>query len=376
MAKRSRGFQLKAGVQRALLIAAALHLAHGGRALALPTGPQVAAGAAQFANPAANALQITNTPGAVINWQSFSIAPNELVRFVQQSAASAVLNRVTGPQMSEILGRLQSNGRVFLVNPNGILIGPGAVVDVAGLVASTLPLSDRDFLDGRLRFSGQGGSILNQGVVRAGPGGSVLLVGPDIRNEGVIEAPGGNITLAAGRTVTLTPLDGSGVSFEVQAPTDSVVNIGRLEAGAVRAFAGTLRHSGEVRARSLALDEGGQVVLRGSAQTTLAAGSRTQADGAAGGQVRIESSGTTWVEGTVSATGAAGSGGRIDVLGDRVALAGAASIDASGAGGGGSVRIGGGLQGREADARNATMTISRPMPRYGRMPPEPATAGG
>ena len=252
MAKRSRGFQLKAGVQRALLIAAALHLAHGGRALALPTGPQVAAGAAQFANPAANALQITNTPGAVINWQSFSIAPNELVRFVQQSAASAVLNRVTGPQMSEILGRLQSNGRVFLVNPNGILIGPGAVVDVAGLVASTLPLSDRDFLDGRLRFSGQGGSILTPGVVRGGPGGSVLLVGPDIRNEGVIEAPGGNITLAAGRTVTLTPLDGSGVSFEVQAPTDSVVNIGRLEAGAVRAFAGTLRHSGEVRARSLA----------------------------------------------------------------------------------------------------------------------------
>jgi filamentous hemagglutinin family protein len=360
MAKRSRGFQLKAGVQRALLIAAALHLAHGGRALALPTGPQVAAGAAQFANPAANALQITNAPGTVINWQSFSIAPNELVRFVQQSAASAVLNRVTGPQMSEILGRLQSNGRVFLVNPNGILIGPGAVVDVAGLVASTLPLSDRDFLDGRLRFSGQGGSILNQGVVRAGPGGSVLLVGPDIRNEGVIEAPGGNITLAAGRTVTLTPLDGSGVSFEVQAPTDSVVNIGRLEAGAVRAFAGTLRHSGEVRARSLALDEGGQVVLRGSAQTTLAAGSRIQADGVAGGQVRIESSGTTWVEGAVSATGAAGSGGRIDVLGDRVALAGAASIDASGAGGGGSVRIGGGLQGREADARNATMTYLAP----------------
>ncbi|MCX7275548.1 MAG: hypothetical protein NTV19_20935, partial [Burkholderiales bacterium] len=246
------------------------------------------------------------------------------------------------------------------VNPNGILIGPGAVVDVAGLVASTLPLSDRDFLDGRLRFSGQGGSILNQGVVRAGPGGSVLLVGPDIRNEGLIEAPGGNITLAAGRTVTLTPLDGSGVSFEVQAPSDSVVNIGRLEAGAVGAFAGTLRHSGEVRARSLALDEGGQVVLRGSAQTTLAAGSRIQADGVAGGQVRIESSGTTWVEGAVSATGAAGSGGRIDVLGDRVALAGAASIDASGAGGGGSVRIGGGLQGREADARNATMTYLAP----------------
>jgi filamentous hemagglutinin family protein len=360
MAKRGRGFQLKAGVQRALMVAAALHLAHGGRALALPTGPQVAAGAAQFASPAANALQITNTPGTVINWQSFSIAPNELVRFVQQNAASAVLNRVTGTQMSEILGRLQSNGRVFLVNPNGILIGPGAVVDVAGLVASTLPLSDRDFLDGRLRFSGQGGAIVNQGAVRAGPGGSVLLVGPDIRNEGLIEASGGSITLAAGRSVTLTALDGSGVSFEVQAPADAVVNLGRLEAGVVNAFAGTLRHSGEVRARSLARDEGGQVVLRGGAETTLAAGSRTLADGAAGGQIRIESSGTTSVEGTVSATGGSGTGGRIDVLGERVALAGAASVEASGAAGGGSVRIGGGLQGREADARNATMTYLAP----------------
>ena len=347
-------------MQRALGVAAALSAAYGGAVHALPTGPQVAAGAAQFANPAAHALQVTNTPGAIINWQSFSIAPNELVRFVQQNAASSVLNRVTGTQMSEILGRLQSNGRVFLVNPNGILIGPGAVVDVAGLVASTLPLSDRDFLDGRLRFSGQGGAILNQGVVRAGPGGSVLLVGPDIRNEGLIEAPGGQITLAAGRTVTLTSLDGSGVSFEVQAPADSAVNLGRLDAGAVRAFAGTLRHSGEIRARSLALDEGGQVVLRGGAETTLAAGSRTQADGVAGGQVRIESAGTTSVEGAVSAIGATRAGGRIDVLGDRVALAGAATVDASGASAGGSVRIGGGLQGREADAPNASLTYVAP----------------
>src|SRR5262245_20569890 len=101
-------------------------------ALANPTGANVVRGTAAI-HQAGNLLQITNSPNAIINWQSFSIGANEVTRFLQQSSSSAVLNRVTTQNPSQILGTLQSNGRVFLINPNGILFGAGAQVDVAGL---------------------------------------------------------------------------------------------------------------------------------------------------------------------------------------------------------------------------------------------------
>ena len=99
-----------------------------------PTGASVVSGQVYF-NSQGNFLSITNTPGSIINWRGFSIGSSEIVRFLQQSASSSVLNRVTGIDPSVILGALQSNGRVFLINPNGILFGAGAQIDVAGLVA-------------------------------------------------------------------------------------------------------------------------------------------------------------------------------------------------------------------------------------------------
>jgi len=107
----------------------------------------VVAGQASFA-PAGKTLTITNTPGTIIQWQGFSIAADELTRFVQQSSRSSVLNRVVGQDPSSLLGRLESNGRVFLINPNGIVFGQGSRIDVGGLVASTLDLSNADFLAG------------------------------------------------------------------------------------------------------------------------------------------------------------------------------------------------------------------------------------
>ena len=134
-------------------------------ARANPTGPVVLSGQVGFAQQG-KLLSITNTPGAIINWRSFSIARDETTRFIQQSASSAVLNRVTGVSPSQILGALQSNGRVFLINPNGILFGAGAQIDVGGLVASTLNLSDQDFLAGRMRFTATpgAGSVVNLGA--------------------------------------------------------------------------------------------------------------------------------------------------------------------------------------------------------------------
>ena len=114
-------------------------------AFANPTGPVVANGQVSIIQNG-NLLQITNSPSSIINWQSFSIGASEITRFLQQSNSSAVLNRVVTQNPSSILGALQSNGRVFLINPNGILFGAGAQIDVAGLVASSLKLSDADFL--------------------------------------------------------------------------------------------------------------------------------------------------------------------------------------------------------------------------------------
>ena len=109
-----------------------------------PTGPQVVSGQASMVSQG-SLLSITNTPGAVINWQGFSIGAGETTRFIQQSAASSVLNRVVTPDPSVILGALQSNGRVFLINPAGVLVGAGARIDVGGFVASTLNISNADF---------------------------------------------------------------------------------------------------------------------------------------------------------------------------------------------------------------------------------------
>src|SRR5262245_54303502 len=91
-------------------------------AQANPVGPQVVNGQVSIAQQG-NTLSITNSPGAIINWQGFSIAGGETTRFIQQGAASSVLNRVLGPDPSVLLGTLTSNGRVFLINPAGILVG-------------------------------------------------------------------------------------------------------------------------------------------------------------------------------------------------------------------------------------------------------------
>src|SRR5574340_173279 len=169
-----------------------------------PIDPTVVSGQASFATTGST-LTVTNTPGAIIHWQGFSIGATEITRFAQQSASSAVLNRVVSNNPSSILGTLQSNGRVFLINPNGIVFGAGSTVDVAGLVSSTLNLSNADFLAGRYSFTEVPGAqnISNAGNVAAHDGGQIYLIAPDVENTGVITAPNGEILLAAGHSVDL-----------------------------------------------------------------------------------------------------------------------------------------------------------------------------
>ena len=200
-------------------------------AYANPTGPAVVSGAAAFST-VGSTLTVINTPNAIINWQGFSIGASEATRFVQQSAASSVLNRIVGQDPSAILGTLWSNGRVFLVNPNGILFGQGSRVDVAGLVASTLNITDADFLGGRLNFQDGpvANSLVNQGELHSATGGQIYLIAPDVTNSGLITSPKGEVVLAAGKSVSLLDIGTPNLKVEITAPDNEARNLGQIVA--------------------------------------------------------------------------------------------------------------------------------------------------
>ena len=345
---------LKTGYFSSLLI---LALAGSGTAYANPNGAQVIKGKVHIAHPDPNTLNITNSPGAIVNWQQFSIQTNQVTRFIQQNAASAILNRVVGQNPSALLGQLLSNGRIFLINPNGIVFGPNSVIDTAGLIASTLDMTDEDFINQNLKFQGSNAAdIQNQGYIKAGKNGDIFLIAPNIENSGIIETDGGQIILAAGESITIASLDSDHIVFDVQAPEHEVVNLGEMitNGGAASMFAGTIKHSGSINANSLSFDEQGNVQLFAKADIKIDSTATITANGSTGGEIKIESDGgTVWNSGTIEAKGEDGNGGLVEVLGERVALLDEASIDVSGETGGGEVLVGGDYQGKNEDVKNA-----------------------
>jgi len=300
-------------------------------AYANPNGAQVVQGTARFTTPSSNILNIHNSRNAIINWQNFNIGTGQTTNFIQSSSSSSGLNRVTSTNPSQILGNLNSNGQVFLINQHGILVGEGANINTAGFFGSTLNITDTDFLNGKLKFNGGGqGDFQNQGFIRAGDNGNVVLIAPNIENGGVIEVENGNIILAAGESITITSLENSSIQFEVQSAENSVTNLGKVIArnGAVNLFAGTLKHSGSIRASGLVQN--------------------------ADGSINLVASDHVEVSGVVDVSGE--KGGRIEILGDAVDINDGAIIDASGESAGGEILIGGDQQGLNPEVQNATST--------------------
>ncbi|MGE5640719.1 MAG: filamentous hemagglutinin N-terminal domain-containing protein, partial [Clostridia bacterium] len=287
------------------------------QASANPTGGTVVSGTASFA-ASGSTLTITNSANAIINWQGFSIGINEITRFLQSSSSSAVLNRVVGaggviPQ-SVIDGMLQSNGRVFLLNPMGVIIGQNARIDVAGLVASSLNLSNDDFLAGRSRFTEVpgAGSVINNGTIQTATGGRVFLVAPSVENNGIIKAPQGEIFLAAGKNAELVNEGSPLVTVKITADTEQALNVGQLvaDSGRIGMYGALVRNSGIAEASGAVAGPGGSIRFVAAKDVTLDAGSRTAANGTSGGDIVIQAEGgTNLISGTVEAKGSAGNGG-------------------------------------------------------------------
>jgi filamentous hemagglutinin family protein len=250
--------------------------------LANPSGGVVVNGTATIVN-SGPLTTVTNSNGAVINWQSFSIGANETTRFVQPDATSAVLNRVVGADPSSILGQLQSNGKVFLINPNGIVFGQGARIDVAGLVASTANISNADFQANRLRFEGSlnQGNVTNAGAIRAADGGQVLLIGKNVSNTGSIDTPNGSTQLVAGRSVELISTATPGVRIAMQ-DGGNVENLGVINGRNIDLAGAMLRNKGIINADQVSRDAQGRIVLQASRNISIESGSRISANNTQG----------------------------------------------------------------------------------------------
>ena len=332
-----------------------------GTAYGLPVAPNVVSGTASISQ-IGKVLNVVNSDKAIINWQTFGIGRDETVRFIQPSSSSMVLNRVLAADPSRLLGGMTSNGKVWLVNPAGILVGPNARIDTAGFVASTLPVSNADFLANKLVFGNEAhrnGSVVNDGVIRTPEGGSVYLIGANVANNGLIEAPGGETLLAAGQKIQLIDTGTPGVKVEVTGRSGDVTNIGSIlaDAGRIGLVGAAVKVGGLLNASaSNVVNDGGRIFLKASQDIKIDSAGRINADGASGGAISVDALGTVQVSGQLTASGAQGLGGSVDILGANVGLNGFARVDVSGVSGGGSVRVGGDFQGKNAAVRNAQFT--------------------
>ncbi|NWF71650.1 MAG: filamentous hemagglutinin N-terminal domain-containing protein [Nitrospirae bacterium] len=323
------------------------HLSSAPAGLANPVNPAVVAGEATIAGVGTDLVTIQQaSQHAVIHWSQFNLAPGEVTSFLQPVGGVA-LNRIFDASPSLINGALNATGTVFLLNPNGVLFGANAQVNVGGLVASTLHMTDADFLAGIYRFGGAAthlglgetapnAMVRNEGEITAGPFGAYLFA-HNTENAGIIRSPDGQIVLAAGASAYLSNRpDGRGLFVEVTAPTGQAANLKDLVAdgGQVSLFGKVVNQSGLIQANSVQM-KSGRVELIATDAVTLADGSRILAKGDATGvshggtvlaKAGLQTGKTDFQKGAlidVSGGVQGGNGGFIDLSASKVTWGGA-----------------------------------------------------
>ncbi|PRJ10898.1 two-partner secretion domain-containing protein [Haemophilus influenzae] len=262
-----------------------------------------------------NKTTIRNSVNAIINWKQFNIDQNEMVQFLQESSNSAVFNRVTSDQISQLKGILDSNGQVFLINPNGITIGKDAIINTNGFTASTLDISNenikaRNFTLEQTKDKALA-EIVNHGLITVGKDGSVNLVGGKVKNEGVISVNGGSISLLAGQKITISDIINPTITYSIAAPENEAINLGDIFAkgGNINVRAANIRNQGKLSADSVSKDKSGNIILSAK-------------------------EGEAEIGGVISAQNQQAKGGKLMITGDKVTLKTGAVIDLSGKEGG------------------------------------------
>ncbi len=313
---RGRGKSSGRSTRRAIAAAVATSLIGAcSAAWAGPTGGSVSAGNGSIShNGGGNATTVTQgSQNLAINWTSFSIGAHESVNFVQPNSSAIALNRVTGSESSVINGALNANGQVWILNANGVLFGRTASVNVGGLLASTLNLSDADFMAGKTRFNGDGsqGAIVNQGSLT---GGYVALLGKQVRNSGSITTTGGTSALAAGDAITLSFTGNKLLSVQVDAGTFKAL---AENSGLIQADDGTVLLSATAKDALLdtVVNNTGIIQARGISTH----GGRIELMGGFNG-------GTVKVAGTLDASSSTHDGGFIETSGAHVQIGDGAKI--------------------------------------------------
>jgi filamentous hemagglutinin family protein len=175
-----------------------------------PAGEKIVFGDAAVERPSADVLNVMQaSPQAIIEWDSFSVDVGQTTRFIQPNEKSTILNRVTGSNLTEIYGKMEGNGQIFLVNPHGVLVGETGVIDCANFLAAALDMENQAFLEGLDLVFQKGESdakVINRGSIRAF-GGPLYLIGPSVENTGDVEAAENRIYMITGDEISSPSLD-------------------------------------------------------------------------------------------------------------------------------------------------------------------------
>lgn len=337
----------------ALLVMSALSL--GASSVdAMPEGGVVRSGSGSVTQNGKEMTIRQDSGRLAMDWTGFSVGKDETVRFQQPGKDALALNRVTGNQQSVIDGSLLSNGHVLLVNPNGVVIGKNASIDVGGLVASTAQVKDnfmKEFGNSTGAFSLGGvsdGKIINEGTIKA-EGGLVALHAAKVENSGTISNTGGSAVLAAADTLTLTPDADGKLNFTVDG---KAAEASALNKGAITADGGTIvmtadsasdvmstvvNNSGTLQAKTLRKNEKGQILLEGGDKGQVEVSGTLDASGTEEGQsagnIKVIGEKTIVHDGTNLLARGNVDGGKIETSGDVLNLGDNLNIDAKGVNG-------------------------------------------
>ena len=338
--------------QAAAITAAMMAMSVGGIAYAMPQGEVIRSGKGEITRQDKDMTVNQDSKRLAIDWAGFDIANDERVTFRQPDRDSVALNRVVGDAASVIDGALSGNGHVYVINPNGVLFGKNASVDVGSLVASTARISDRDMTN----FAGADGitmaipedssaKVINAGTIRA-EGGLVVLHAAEVENSGTITNPAGTTALAAARNLSLSADTAGKINFNVDG---ALAKAKALNSGMLKADGGylvmTARSAGDVmstvvnntgtmEAKTLRQNEKGEIFLDGGDNGIVELSGTIDASGmeagqsagsikAIGAETHVKDGANLLAKGNVD-------GGLIETSGDYLEISDKANIDAAG----------------------------------------------